>query len=89
MIFFLFFSHLSTQRKKKALKFDIVIVGNKKVSHSAMSIQPILNIIHVELSNVESAHTFHDIFLNTTSCSHDAIDHFMLSQVANDVSHST
>lgn len=54
-----------------------------------MPIQPVLNIVHVEFSQVESPQTFHYVFFNPSSCGHDAIDHAVLGKVADDLSHST
>ena len=89
IILFLLFGHLGKKRKQKAFKFDIVVVGNQQVSDPAMSVKSVLDVVHVELSQMEGAQALHDIFLNASSGRNDAVDHLVLRQVADDVSHST
>ena len=52
-----------------------------------MSIQSIFDVVHVEFSQMEGTQTLHDIFLNSSSCCNYAINHFMLSQVTDNLSH--
>ena len=54
-----------------------------------MTIKPILDVIHIEFSQMEGTHAFHQIFLNTSSGSDNAINHFMLSKEPNNISHAT
>jgi len=88
IILFLLFGHFSKNRQQETFKLDIIVIGNKQVSNSTMPVESVFDIIHVELSHMEGAQAFHDVFLDSTSRSDDAIDHLMLGQITNDISHS-
>lgn len=43
-----------------------------------MPIESIFNVIHVKLSQMEGTQTLHDVFLDPSCSSNNAIDHLML-----------
>lgn len=54
-----------------------------------MTIQSVFDIIHVELSQMEGSHAFHQIFLNSTCSCDDAVDHSVLGQISDNISNTT
>lgn len=53
-----------------------------------MPVEPVLDVVHVELSEVEAAHALHQVLLDSARSGHDAVDHPVLRQVSNDFPHS-
>jgi hypothetical protein len=88
-IFLLLFCHFGKNWQQKSLKFSIIVVRNKDISDSTVTIESVFNVIHVEFSHVEGAHAFHDVFLNSSGCSNNAVDHLMLGKISDDIPHAT
>jgi hypothetical protein len=88
-LFLLLFVHLLNEWQEPGLKQRVVMVWNQSVSDSVDSLFPQLLAWEGEVSNVGWGHSFHDVFLDTSASGDDAINHFVLAQVPDVLSHST
>jgi hypothetical protein len=77
------------QWKQKLFQLYVVGVRYQNISDSTVSTQPVFLIVHGVVANMKSSQCFHQIFFNTAGCCNDTVDHFVLSEVSDDVSHAT
>lgn len=89
LILNLFLVHLFVDWQQETFQLDIVLVGDENVADATVSTESIFNVVHIELSHVESPKAFHDVFFDAPRSRHKAINHFVLAKVTDNVSNAT
>jgi hypothetical protein len=80
--------HLLKDNVYPIFEFLVVFAFQEYIPNSIEFIFPHFMIIHIEISNIETAHALNKILLNASTGGDYSIDHLMLAQIFNDFAHA-
>mmetsp|Transcript_7046 Transcript_7046/g.7985 ORF Transcript_7046/g.7985 Transcript_7046/m.7985 type:complete len:284 (+) Transcript_7046:278-1129(+) len=85
----LLFVHLFNQRQKKFLKLSVTFIRSQHVADPINAGVSQLSSANRKVADVKVAEALDEVLLDAAGCSDDAVHHFMLAEVSDDVPHST
>lgn len=88
-IFFLVFVHFFDKGKEPGLEQTVIFVGDNEVADTVEAAITKSFTVKVEITDITRSHTLHNVFFNSTTGCHNAIDHLVLAKIPNVLAHST
>ena len=85
---FLLLKHVIEDRHDPVFEVAVVVVGNNEVSSAVQALQTEVTAVQIELADVELAHAFDEVLLDSSARCDNHIHQMVLHQVVNDLSHT-
>ena len=81
--------HVVNLRHHKGLQLTVGGIGHNYVANPVDSLESHFSAVEEEVSHVVRSHTLHEILFKTSTRSDDAVNHLVLAEILNVLSHST
>jgi hypothetical protein len=88
-LFLLLLVTILYNRHEPCLKLFIVLRRYNKITDSIEASAAEILTVKVEVTDESWLHALHDVFFNTTACSHNRLNHLVLAEILNVLAHAT
>ena len=85
----LLFKHFFDNWEEPTLQQRVVLVWHNQIANTVQALLSQVPPFERKVTNIAICHALHDVFFNSACCRHDTIDHLVLAQIANVLSHAT